>query len=147
MSCAIKGNVQLHGANFSGMDFFYGSTLAFDMSIETHNPPSSQLGVHRRQGTHHAYQEDPRSSRNRWTPRQTRKQAGDEYLREEVERVRNGKYGARSPEQIIAIGLSQARRDGVKLPVKKSASNPTRKQATRDEAASHRRTKPSIKRS
>ena len=73
-------------------------------------------------------------------------QAG-EYVREEIERVRHGKHGARSPEQIIAIGLSQARRDGVKLPVKKSASKATRKQGARDEAAAHRRTKPSIKRS
>jgi len=42
-------------------------------------------------------------------------QAG-EYVREEVEHVRGGKHGARSAKQVIAIGLSKARRAGVKLP-------------------------------
>ena len=42
-------------------------------------------------------------------------QAG-EYVREEVEHVREGKHGARSAKQVIAIGLSKARRAGVKLP-------------------------------
>jgi hypothetical protein len=42
-------------------------------------------------------------------------QAG-EYVREEIEHVREGKHGARSAKQAIAIGLSKARRAGVKLP-------------------------------
>ena len=42
-------------------------------------------------------------------------QAG-EYVREEIEHVREGKHGARSPKQAIAIGLSKARRAGVKIP-------------------------------
>jgi hypothetical protein len=41
-------------------------------------------------------------------------QAG-EFVKEEMEHVRRGKHGARSPEQAIAIGLSKARRAGVKL--------------------------------
>jgi len=41
-------------------------------------------------------------------------QAG-EFVREEVHHVRDGKHGARSPQQAIAIGLSKARRAGVKL--------------------------------
>jgi hypothetical protein len=54
-------------------------------------------------------------------PRQGRKakspsaQAG-EYVRQEIEHVREGKHGARSAKQVIAIGLSKARRAGVKLP-------------------------------
>jgi hypothetical protein len=39
-----------------------------------------------------------------------------EYVREEIEHVREGKHGARSAKQVIAIGLSKARRAGVKLP-------------------------------
>jgi hypothetical protein len=39
-----------------------------------------------------------------------------EFVREEVEHVRRGKHGARSPQQAIAIGLSKARRAGVPLP-------------------------------
>ncbi len=39
-----------------------------------------------------------------------------EFVREEVEHVRQGKHGARSPKQIIAIGLSKARQAGVDLP-------------------------------
>jgi hypothetical protein len=42
-------------------------------------------------------------------------QAG-EYVREEIEHVREGQHGARSAKQAIAIGLSKARRAGVKLP-------------------------------
>jgi hypothetical protein len=42
-------------------------------------------------------------------------QAG-EFVREEIHHIREGKHGARSPEQAIAIGLSKARRAGVKLP-------------------------------
>lgn len=41
--------------------------------------------------------------------------AAGEFVREEIEHVRHGKHGARSPEQAIAIGLSKARRAGVPL--------------------------------
>jgi hypothetical protein len=60
-------------------------------------------------------------------------QAG-EFVREEMEHIREGKHGARSPEQAIAIGLSKARRAGVDLPPPKKgrASAETRKQAKRD---------------
>jgi len=58
-------------------------------------------------------------------------QAG-EFVREEIEHVREGKHGARSAKQAIAIGLSKARRAGVKLPAPKQASKTTRKQAARD---------------
>lgn len=42
-------------------------------------------------------------------------QAG-EFVREEIDKIRSGKHGARSPEQAIAIGLSEARKAGVDLP-------------------------------
>lgn len=42
--------------------------------------------------------------------------AAGEFVHEEIEHVRRGKHGARSPQQAIAIGLSQARRAGVPLP-------------------------------
>src|SRR5262245_1060779 len=60
-------------------------------------------------------------------------QAG-EFVREESEHIREGKHGARSTKQAIAIGLSKARRAGVKLspPKKGRASSRTRKQAQRD---------------
>ena len=60
-------------------------------------------------------------------------QAG-EFVHEEIEHVREGKHGARSTKQAIAIGLSKARRAGVKLspPRKGQASASTRKQAQRD---------------
>jgi len=41
-------------------------------------------------------------------------QAG-EFVREEIHHIREGKHGARSTQQAIAIGLSKARRAGVKL--------------------------------
>jgi Family of unknown function (DUF6496) len=62
-------------------------------------------------------------------------QAG-EFVREEMEHIREGKHGARSAKQAIAIGLSKARRAGVKLapPLKGRASEHTRAQAARDTA-------------
>jgi hypothetical protein len=59
-------------------------------------------------------------------------QAG-EFVHEEIEHVKEGKHGARSTKQAIAIGLSKARRAGVKLPPPKAgASENTKKQAARD---------------
>ena len=60
-------------------------------------------------------------------------QAG-EFVREEFHHVREGKHGARSPQQAIAIGLSKARRAGVKLGVPRAgrSTNRVRKQAERD---------------
>lgn len=62
-------------------------------------------------------------------------QAG-EFVREEIHHVREGKHGVRSPQQAIAIGLSKARRAGVKLrpPRRGRASARTRQQASRDYA-------------
>ena len=59
-------------------------------------------------------------------------QAG-EFVREEIEHIRHGKHGARSTKQAIAIGLSKARRAGVKLPPppKGRASEKTRRSAER----------------
>src|SRR5215813_4403228 len=60
-------------------------------------------------------------------------QAG-EFVREEMHHVREGKHGARSTKQAIAIGLSKARRAGVKLGVSRrgKASAKTRRQASRE---------------
>lgn len=60
-------------------------------------------------------------------------QAG-EFVKEEMDHVREGKHGARSTKQAIAIGLSKARRAGVELPAPKKgeASARTRRQAARD---------------
>ena len=77
-------------------------------------------------------------------------QAG-EFVREEMEHIRRGKHGARSTKQAIAIGLSKARRAGVKLkpPRKGQTSARTRKSAERAYRAgqSGRRRKPSARRS
>ena len=64
-------------------------------------------------------------------------QAG-EFVREEIEHIREGKHGARSTKQAIAIGLSKARRAGVRLPAKKGTSAKTRTQAKRDIAEGKR---------
>ena len=68
-------------------------------------------------------------------------QAG-EFVREEMEHIRKGKHGARSPEQAIAIGLSKARRSGVdlKAPKKGKTSEATRKRAERDRKAGQKKT-------
>ena len=75
-------------------------------------------------------------------------QAG-EFVREEMEHIREGEHGARSAKQAIAIGLSKARRAGVRLPPpeKGTTSKKTRRQAKRDLKRSRTRKKPSRTRS
>ena len=76
-------------------------------------------------------------------------QAG-EFVREEMDHIREGKHGAANTKQAIAIGLSKARRAGVDLPQPGSGSSArTRKQAKRDSAKgrSGKRSKPSRTRS
>lgn len=77
-------------------------------------------------------------------------QAG-EFVHEEIEHIREGKHGARSAKQAIAIGLAKARRAGVKLPAPKKGqtSKRTREQAKRDlkKGMKAAKKKPSAKRS
>src|SRR5205823_7221601 len=74
-------------------------------------------------------------------------QAG-EFVRETMEHIRKGKHGARSTKQAIAIGLSKARRAGVKLrpPAKGKTSARTRRSAEhayhRGQTAPHAKTSP-----
>jgi hypothetical protein len=89
-------------------------------------------------------QEDAREGKSPST------QAG-EFVREEMHHIREGKHGAESTKQAIAIGLSKARRAGVNLsaPKEGKASSRVRKQAKRDlkKGQSSTRRKPSAKRS
>ena len=77
-------------------------------------------------------------------------QAG-EFVREEMHHIREGKHGARSTKQAVAIGLSKARRAGVKLPPPKkgTTSEKTRRSAERAyrKGQSGTRRRPSAKRS
>jgi hypothetical protein len=82
-------------------------------------------------------------------------QAG-EFVREEIEHVRRGKHGAGSTKQAIAIGLSKARREGVKLPPpargktpeatrKKAAADVKRGRSVKKKATSKKRSRASLK--
>src|SRR5262245_9012554 len=75
-------------------------------------------------------------------------QAG-EFVREEMRHVRKGKHGARSTKQAIAIGLSKARKAGVKLqpPAKGTTSERTRRSAASAMRRSRSKRKPSARRS
>lgn len=74
-----------------------------------------------------------RARRDRRRGKAPSTQAG-EFVREEIDHVREGKHGARSTKQAIAIGLSKARRAGVKLaaPAKGRTSSSTRRKAEHD---------------
>ena len=61
----------------------------------------------------------------------------EEFVREEIHHVREGKHGARSQKQAIAIGLSKARRAGVKLALPKGPAA-LRKKAEHDTEASEK---------
>jgi Family of unknown function (DUF6496) len=83
-------------------------------------------------------QEDAREGKSPST------QAG-EFVREEIHHVREGKHGVRSPEQAIAIGLSKARKAGVKLPPPPAGSASTSTKSSAKQSS--RRQKPSRNRS
>jgi Family of unknown function (DUF6496) len=84
---------------------------------------SKEMSMPRKQTIRKA-REDKRAGKSAST------QAG-EFVREEIDKIRRGKHGARSPQQAIAIGLSEARRAGVDLPPprKGKAKASTRKSA------------------
>jgi hypothetical protein len=73
--------------------------------------------------------------------------AAGAFVREEIEHVRQGKHGARSARQAIAIGLSKARRAGVPLapPEKGQTQERTRKSAQRDYEGGQGQRKPRTK--
>ena len=75
-------------------------------------------------------------------------QAG-EFVHDEIEKIRDGEHGARSAKQAIAIGLSEARRAGVKLkpPKKGTVSEKTRANAERESKAGKKGKPISVKRS
>ena len=73
-------------------------------------------------------------------------QAG-EFVREEIHHIREGKHGARSAQQAIAIGLSKARRAGVKLSPPKGSASLKKKAAQDERAGEHPRRKISRTRS
>jgi hypothetical protein len=70
-----------------------------------------------------------------------------EFVKEEMDHIREGKHGARSAKQAIAIGLAKARRAGVAVKTSKTASAATRRKARQDTAAAHDGHAPSRRRS
>jgi hypothetical protein len=85
-----------------------------------------------------------RASKDKAEGKSASTQAG-EFVRQEMDHIRHGKHGARSTKQAIAIGLSEARRAGVKLKAPgRGASASTKRQAARD---SKPHGKPSARRS
>ncbi|HEY8993555.1 MAG TPA: DUF6496 domain-containing protein [Lacunisphaera sp.] len=73
-------------------------------------------------------------------------QAG-EFVREEMRSMKRGSGNVRSRKQAIAIGLSEARRSGVKLGAPKRGSRSMRRKAARDTAIGSGRAKPNAARS
>src|SRR5690242_16545915 len=80
-----------------------------------------------------------RARRDRQQGKSASTQAG-EFVREEMHHIREGKHGARSTKQAIAIGLSKARRAGVNLrpPARGKTSEKTRRSA----ASAYRKGRP-----
>jgi len=85
-----------------------------------------------------------RARRDKRQGKSTSTQAG-EFVREEMHHIREGRHGARSTKQAIAIGLNKARRAGVKLGTPKGASESTKRSAR--SASAHAGRKPSPRRS
>jgi len=68
--------------------------------------------------------------------------AAGEFVREEIHHIREGKHGARSPRQAIAIGLSKARRAGIPLRTSSTASPRTKRKAAQDRARAGKQPNP-----
>ncbi|HEY1957599.1 MAG TPA: DUF6496 domain-containing protein [Polyangiaceae bacterium] len=98
-------------------------TLVFDLQLASRMPTEKTK---------------KRARRDKAQGKSASTQAG-EFVREEIHHVREGKHGARSPQQAIAIGLSKARRAGVDLPPPKrgKAKPKTRRSAERAYARGH----------
>ena len=82
-----------------------------------------------------------RAARDRRQGKAPSTQAG-EFVREEIEHIREGKHGARSTKQAIAIGLSKARRAGVPLKPPRAGRASTRRKAAQDVRRPKRRPSP-----
>jgi hypothetical protein len=89
-----------------------------------------------------------RAKRDKRQGKSASTQAG-EFVKEEIDRIRKGKHGARNTKQAIAIGLSEARRAGVKLkpPKAGTTSEKSREQAERELKQGRKRKPVSAKRS
>ena len=87
-----------------------------------------------------------RAERDRGEGKSPSTQAG-EFVREEMHHIREGKHGARSTKQAIAIGLSKARRSGVALKPPRRGRASTRRKAGQDLARGRRKARPSRTRS
>jgi hypothetical protein len=78
-----------------------------------------------------------RARRDRRQGKAPSTQAG-EFVREEIHHVREGKHGARSTKQAIAIGLSEAREKGAKVPRKRTGGARKRTGGAKKKAAKKR---------
>jgi uncharacterized protein DUF6496 len=98
---------------------------------------------------HHAREKNSQKSAQSQTGREGPSTQAGEFVREEIEHVRGGKHGARSTKQAIAIGLSKARLEGVKLPppARGKTSPMTRKKAAADLKAARKKKVTTKKRS
>lgn len=85
------------------------------------------------------------AAKDRQAAKSASTQAG-EYVHEEIKHVRGGRHGARSTRQAIAIGLSKARRAGVKVKPRRTAGEATRKKAAQDAAVAHEHHQPAARR-
>jgi hypothetical protein len=117
----------------------YPGTRARGTNVRENNTSTRVLPIRRRfmprKQTIEKARADKRAGKSPTT------QAG-EFIHEEMRNIRKGEHGARSPEQAIAIGLSEARRAGVDLPPPRrgKAKKSTRKSARYAyEAGQHKR--------
>ncbi len=78
-----------------------------------------------------------RAARDRRQGKAATTQAG-EYVREEMEHAKRGKHPVKSRKQAIAIGLSKARRSGVKVPRKRSSRSGRKARGSRSKTRSRR---------
>ena len=109
--------------------------------------PRSAPAAHPEGGTMPERETVERARRDKRQGKSPSTQAG-EFVREEIHHVREGKHGARSTKQAIAIGLSKARRAGVKVPRRRkgSAASASTRPTTRSSGRKRPQNRPSPRR-
>src|SRR5690242_18111357 len=143
-----------HGARSTKQAIAIGLSKARRAGVRLRTPKKGTTSERTRKAAARASREGQSGRKKKTSARRSRAVRGalrSEFVREEMHHIREGKHGARSTKQAIAIGLSKARRAGVRLrtPKKGTTSERTRKAAARAsrEGQSGRKKKTSARRS
>src|SRR5512139_529841 len=137
VDCVERGSMHFHllrwrrEARHRTDEVAAGALLLATLPTDSHAPLHAALSTDAEDRAMPSKSAIQRARKDKREGKSPSTQAG-EFVREEIEHIREGKHGARSTKQAIAIGLSEARRAGVDVPAKGKAA---KKSAAKKSAA------------